>query len=104
MVIWGFGVGVLDLVYEVGVFSWWGLGPVVWGSLGFYGLGSLYKHKIINLGKILVCYASLVYVVSNEVCKAGITYQLFYPGLFFYVCQFQFVVAAFDTLFVCVYD
>ena len=28
-----------------------GLGPVVWGLLSFLGLGSLYKHKIINLEK-----------------------------------------------------
>ena len=42
MVVWGFGVG---------VFSWWGLGPVVWALLGFLGWGSLYKHKRITLGK-----------------------------------------------------
>ena len=52
MVVWGFGVGVLYWVF--GVFSWWGLGPVVWGLLGFLGLGSLYKHKRINLGKKIV--------------------------------------------------
>ena len=46
MVVWGFGVG---------VFSWWGLGPVVWGLLGFLGWGSLYKHKRITLGKKWCC-------------------------------------------------
>ena len=35
-------------------FSWWDLVPVVWGLLGFLGLGSLYKHKRITLGKKLV--------------------------------------------------
>ena len=51
MVVWGFGVGVLDLVFEVEVFSWLGLGPVVRGFLGFGGWSSLYKHKRITLGK-----------------------------------------------------
>ena len=52
--VWGFGVGVLFWVFGVGAFSWWGLGPVVWGLLGFLGLGSLYKHKRITLGKKMV--------------------------------------------------
>ena len=30
------------------------LGPVVWGLLGFLGLGSLYKHIRITLGKKMV--------------------------------------------------
>ena len=55
MVVWvwgfGFGVGVLNWAFQVGVFSWWGLGPVVWGLLVFLGWGSLFKHKRITLGK-----------------------------------------------------
>ena len=39
MVVWGFGVEVLDLVFGVRVFHWWGSGPVVWGFLGLFGLG-----------------------------------------------------------------
>ena len=39
-----FGVGVLELgswfgFFRAGVFSWWGLGTVAWGLLGFLGLG-----------------------------------------------------------------
>ena len=53
IVVWGFGVGVLYLV--LGFWGWgfqlMGFGPVVWGVLGFLGWGSLYKHKIITLGK-----------------------------------------------------
>ena len=51
MVVWGFAVGVLRWVLEFGIFSWWGLGPLVWGLLGFWGRGSLYKHKRETLGK-----------------------------------------------------
>ena len=36
---WGFGVWVLNRVFGVVVFSWWGLGPVVWSLLSFLGLG-----------------------------------------------------------------
>ena len=35
----GMGVGVLGLGFGVSVFSWWVLGAVVWGLLGFLGLG-----------------------------------------------------------------
>ena len=52
--VWGFGVGVLYWVFGVEVFSWWGLGPVVWGLLGFLVWGSLYKHERITLGKKMV--------------------------------------------------
>ena len=51
MVVWGFGGRVLNWIFGVEVFSWWGLGPVVWDLLGFLGWGSLYKHKRITLGK-----------------------------------------------------
>ena len=51
MVVLGFGVGVLDWVFGVGVFGWWGLGPVVLGLLGFLGWGCLYKHKRVTMGK-----------------------------------------------------
>ena len=34
----GFEIGVLNWVFRVGVFSWLGFGPVVWGHLGFRGL------------------------------------------------------------------
>ena len=54
----GLGVGVLGLgnwsVFGVGVFSWWGFGPV-----GFLELGSLYEHRRINLGKNVAFYASV---------------------------------------------
>ena len=30
-------------------FSGWGLWSVVWGHLGFFGVGALYKHKRITL-------------------------------------------------------
>ena len=30
---------VWDSVFGIGVFSLWGLGPVVWGLLGFLGFG-----------------------------------------------------------------
>ena len=36
---WGFGVWVLVRVFWIGVFSWRGLGTVVWGLLGFLWLG-----------------------------------------------------------------
>ena len=41
MMIWGlaFEVEVLDRVFGVGLFSLWGLEPVMWGFLGFLGLG-----------------------------------------------------------------
>ena len=39
------------MVFRVGVFSSWVVGPVVWGLLGYLGWGSLYKHKKITLGK-----------------------------------------------------
>ena len=39
---WSFGVWVLNRVFGVGVFCWWGLGPVVLGLLGFFGVGALY--------------------------------------------------------------
>ena len=51
MVVWSFGVGVLYWVFWVGVFSWGGLGAVVWGLLGLFSWGSLYKHKRITLEK-----------------------------------------------------
>ena len=35
----GCGFAVLDWAFVVRVFSWWGLGPVVWDFLGFFGLG-----------------------------------------------------------------
>ena len=38
MVVWGFGVGVLDWVFGVGVFSSWDFEPVVWDLLGVLGL------------------------------------------------------------------
>ena len=41
---WWFGFGVLDWVFVVGVFSWWGFVPVVWGLLGFFGEGALYVN------------------------------------------------------------
>ena len=46
MVVWGFGFGVLLLVFGVGVVSYWGL-----EHSGFWGWGSLCKHKRITLGK-----------------------------------------------------
>ena len=52
--VWGFWV--LDWVFGVWVFCWRGLGPVVWGLLGFLGWGSLYKHKRITLGKTWCVY------------------------------------------------
>ena len=39
MVVWGFGVGILDRVFGVEIFNLWGLEPVVWGLLGFQELG-----------------------------------------------------------------
>ena len=53
---------ILYWVFGVGVFSWWGLGPAVWGHLGFLGWGFLYKHKRITLGKKMV----LQYLVSID--------------------------------------
>ena len=55
MVVWGFGVGVLDWVF-------WGLGFQLMrfeacgvGPSGFFlVLGSLYKHKGITLGKMVL--------------------------------------------------
>mgnify|MGYP001793554487 CR=1 FL=1 len=47
MVVAGFGVRVSDWVFGVGVFSWWGLGPVVWGLLGF-GVGATCIFKNIK--------------------------------------------------------
>ena len=60
--LWWFGVLGLGSywVFGVGVFIWWGLGPVVWGLLGFLGLGSLYKHKRITLGKKMVRQAYIL--------------------------------------------
>ena len=52
--VWRFGVGSYIGVFWVGVFSWWGLGPVVWGLLVFLGWGSLYKHKRITLGEKMI--------------------------------------------------
>ena len=52
MVVWGLRFSVWNWVFGVGVFSWWGFGPVVWGHLGFFlGLTLLYKHQRITLGK-----------------------------------------------------
>ena len=62
---WGFGVWVLVWVFGVGVFSCWGLRPVVWGLLGFWGWGSLYKHKRITLGK--KWWENLLYKLQNHV-------------------------------------
>ena len=53
MVIWGFGVGVLYWVFGVGLFHLMGFGARVWGLLGFWGWGALYKHKRITLGKMV---------------------------------------------------
>ena len=68
----GFGVGVLFWVFGVGVFSWWGLGPLVWGLMGFLGWGSLYKHKRITLGKKMVhddyCGSSTCMIVHSCTC------------------------------------
>ena len=39
---WGWRLG---SGFRVGVYNWWGLGPVVWGLLGFLGLGlSILTH------------------------------------------------------------
>ena len=47
----GFGVAVLNWFFGIAIFSWWDFGPVVWGQLGFWGPGSLYKHIRLTLGK-----------------------------------------------------
>ena len=67
MVVWGFGVGVLDWV--LGVFSWWGLGSVVWGLLGFWGWCSLYKNERITPG--IKCFNTMFwFLTSNSNSKA----------------------------------
>ena len=54
---WGFGYRVLDWVFGVFVFSWWGNVPVVAALLRvFLGSGSLYKQRRINLGKTLLVH------------------------------------------------
>ena len=54
---WGFGYWVLDWVFGVFVYSWWGLVPVVaYLSRFFLGLGSLYGQRRINLGKTLLVH------------------------------------------------
>ena len=42
MVVWGLRFLVWNWVFWVGVFSWWGFGPVVWGHLGFFGVDALH--------------------------------------------------------------
>ena len=55
----GLGVWFFFWVFGVGVFCFWGLGPVVLGLLGFWDRGSLYKHRRINLGKMTLPKFSL---------------------------------------------
>ena len=59
----GLGLGVLVWIFRVGVYSWWGLGPVVWGILGLLCWGSLYKHRRMTLGKKL-CHIMRVFICS----------------------------------------
>ena len=53
MVVLGFGFGVLDWVFGVRGFQLMGFWACGVGRLGFLGWGSLYKHKIITLGKMV---------------------------------------------------
>ena len=64
----GFGVGVLDWVFCLGGFGFWGLGPVVRVLLGFLGWDSLYKHKRVTQGKRWCVYMlyNLCLVMNDE--------------------------------------
>ena len=67
MVVWGFwffrflGLG-------VSVDGAWLLGSVVWGLLGFWGWGFLYKHKRLTLGKKVHEHSSycVLHIISNK--------------------------------------
>ena len=96
MVVWGFGGRVLYWVFGVGVISWWGLEPVVWGLLGFLARGSLYKHKRINLGKSwlyngTLCRASFECWMYCKYCVEYCVVPLYYWGGFFAILKHVFI-------------
>ena len=67
MVVWGFGVEVLDLVFGDGFPVDWVCGLWCGAFWVFLGWGSLYKHKRINLGKMVPAECLALQTLTKEI-------------------------------------